>query len=97
MQLVTRYFWMLFLCATLLAGEGYAVPPVNKEWLACEKDTDCTSVEVGCWHWQPVNRKYAEQMKSAGFVACKKSVPAGPQPASRCVAQVCVNAPQKHQ
>jgi len=68
-----------------------AKPSDHKEWLACEKDDDCTSVKVGCYYWQPVAKKFATAMKREHFTACRKSVPAGPQPPSGCVNHVCVN------
>jgi hypothetical protein len=67
----------------------------GKSWLlTCEKDSDCTSVERGCWRWQPVSRKfkYIETAKKA-FDSCMQSVAPGPQPPPRCVDHQCVNGP----
>jgi hypothetical protein len=75
------------------AGYAFAASAENKEWLVCEKDADCTSVELGCSYWQPVNKKYVTEMKTAGPAACLKSVPVCPQPTPRCADQVCVNNP----
>lgn len=65
----------------------------GKSWLlTCDKDSECTSVERGCWRWQPVNRKfkYIEAAKKA-FDSCMQSVAPGPQPPPRCVDHQCVN------
>ena len=75
-----------------MTGRGDAAPSDEIPWLACEKDADCTSVELGCYYWQPVNAKYAEDMKKY-MSACAKSVEAGPQPSSRCADHLCVDDP----
>jgi hypothetical protein len=75
------------------ALQGSSGPPVPGQWLACEKDADCTSVEMGCDHWQPVRRQYATSVKRRDSAACTKSTPAGPKPASSCVQRQCVNGP----
>jgi len=64
---------------------------IQKEWLACESDTDCTSITMGCSYWQPVNKQYIEQMKSARTMDCISTTKEGPQPASGCVNRVCAN------
>jgi hypothetical protein len=62
---------------------------VDKNWLVCSENVECTSVLGGCQYWQPVNAKYAESMKAAIFTPCKKTVDPGPQPVTRCVDHVC--------
>lgn len=64
----------------------------HPEWLACNTSAECTSVTLGCYYWQPVNKNYAAAASSAGS-SCLKSVPAGPQPTASCVDHECVNAP----
>ncbi|MDE2290815.1 MAG: hypothetical protein KGL53_01925, partial [Elusimicrobia bacterium] len=57
----------LGLCAALLAATASAAPAKPSEhaqWQACRKDADCTSVELGCWYWQPVSKAHAEDMKA---------------------------------
>jgi len=76
---------------TLVAGLAFAYPSDHKDWMACAKDDDCTSVELGCYYWQPVNRKHAAEMKTQGPPACSASVPSGPQPLVHCLHQVCEN------
>jgi hypothetical protein len=96
MQLATRNFWPFFLSAALLAHQVCAYPmsaEEDKQWRACDTNAECTSVEVGCYRWQPVNSKYAQDMRAAGVVACKKSFRPGPQPTSSCAAHICVNDP----
>jgi hypothetical protein len=68
-------------------------PPVPQKWLACEKDADCTAVEVGCYYWQPVTRQHAISMKRTYSTGCKKSAPAGPKPPTSCAQRQCVNGP----
>src|SRR4051812_22317057 len=70
-----------------------AGPPIPHEWLVCAKDSDCTSVEVGCYSWQPVNKIYASEAKRRGSIACKKSMPAGPQTPAMCVENMCMKGP----
>jgi hypothetical protein len=67
--------------------------PIPQKWLACEKDADCTAVELGCYHWQPVRRPYAAAMKRANATACTKSTPAGPMPPTSCARRECVIGP----
>lgn len=85
--------------AVALTGPAAAVPgspaaprPADhREWLACAKDEDCTSVELGCAYWQPVNKASADAMKDAYPPVCAASAPPGPQPPARCKEHACVN------
>jgi hypothetical protein len=82
--------------ATALAPAASAVslePPVPQGWLACEKDLDCTAVEVGCQFWQPVNKRFATSIQRRYSTGCKKSTPSGPQPPTNCAQHQCVNGP----
>jgi hypothetical protein len=78
-------------------NDACAIPAPNpadeKEWLACEKDADCTSVQLGCYYWQPVSKAHAEDMRTKYMSACTASVFPGPQPSLSCVGHVCVNDP----
>lgn len=87
-------FGFLILCViTLVTGYAMAGPSDEKGWIACEKNADCTSVELGCWHWQPVNKKYTEAIKAAHPPVCAQSISASPQPTTSCVHHICVNDP----
>ena len=83
----------LAFCLIMVTGFTLAAPSVKKEWSACDNNDECTSVEGGCYYWQPVNRYYANAMKTALFTSCKKSIDPGPQPISSCVSHLCVNNP----
>ncbi|SRR6266700_5412476 len=86
-------FWYVILAVFMAMSTAQSAD--EKSWLrACEQDTDCTSVDSGCWRWQPVNQefKYIESVKSL-FTDCNESLMSGPQPTSRCIKQQCVNDP----
>ena len=76
----------------LLASDSVN-PSDRRAWLACGKDADCTSVELGCYYWQPVSKEFAAEMKAAYPPVCAKSVLAGLQPPARCVERLCANGP----
>ena len=80
---------MSFLLILGLAGQARAWPADEKDWLACKKDADCTSVKLGCSYWQPVNKKYAKAMKEKYPVSCLQTLPAGPQPPPYCISHMC--------
>lgn len=69
-----------------------AQPSEEKEWLTCETSEDCTSVELGCWYWQPVNKAYAKAMQDKYSPLCRVSLPPGPQPPAQCHDYRCINA-----
>ena len=87
----------ILLCAFFTATVAFATdePSVlllddHPEWLTCASALECTSVKLGCWYWQPINKKFSS---SVGSSACATSRPAGPQPTGRCVNHQCVNDP----
>lgn len=88
-----KRFNCLLLGLATLALKALAAPLENKEWLACDKNADCTSVVVGCYQWVPASKEHAAEVQQQGHVACKKSVESGPQPTSSCVNHFCVNDP----
>jgi len=91
------------ICFGLILTYGLLIPVVafsteepsgplddHPEWLTCASSSECTSVKLGCYYWQPINRKYAA---SAPASACSKSNLPGPQPTVSCVDHRCENDP----
>ena len=70
-----------------------AAPSDENAWLSCVKKENCSSVELGCWYWQPVNKNHAEDMRAKYAPVCSKSINPGPQPSSSCQNGFCVNNP----
>jgi hypothetical protein len=64
----------------------------HPEWLTCASASECTSVKLGCYYWQPINKNYFSDTIGVGS-ACLKSILAGPQPTVTCVNHQCVNEP----
>lgn len=62
----------------------------HPEWFTCASASECTSVRLGCYYWQPINKNFSS---SVGSSSCTKSRPAGPQPTGSCVNHQCVNDP----
>lgn len=69
-----------------------AQPSEEKEWLTCATSEDCTSVELGCWYWQPVNKVYTKAMRDKYPPHCRVSLPPGPRPPAQCHDYRCINA-----
>jgi hypothetical protein len=91
MMVSTNKCLVVLLAVNLIAGVAHAAPQDEKEWLACQKDADCTSVELGCWYWQPINVIHSQDMKEKYVPTCSASVPAGPQPSIACNNHICIN------
>jgi hypothetical protein len=87
---VKAFYALLLIGAAARPAVGAVV---QEEWLACEQASECTSVELGCWYWQPVNGKYTAEIKAANTPDCRRSVASGPQPQPSCIDQHCANAP----
>ena len=83
----------LFLIVYSYATYSHAAPADETAWISCTKDADCTSVKLGCWYWQPVNKSHAEDMRKKYVLGCLKSTNIGPQPTPRCDQGVCINSP----
>lgn len=66
-------------------------------WTACQKTSECGVAEIGCYYWQPVNKKFARVMQRDWFQnhGCLSSVSAGPIPNVACVDRVCKEVPGK--
>ena len=80
-----------FIPAGVFASEEVGGPiDDHPEWLTCASSSECTSVKLGCYYWQAINRKYSS---SAPVSSCKKSNSPGPQPTASCVDHSCVNDP----
>jgi hypothetical protein len=77
----------------VIATSVWAAPADEKQWLTCEKNSDCTSIELGCYYWQPVNVHFVKDMKVAYSAACEKSLEAGPKPENSCIDHACINTP----
>jgi|GEM_PF-4120246 len=91
--MITRVPFIAFCIAILASGFVFSDTRDQKAWIACEMGIDCTSIEIGCWQWKPVNKNYIDEMKAAYPPNCDKSFPAGPQPTSSCVNHSCINNP----
>src|SRR3989442_15251897 len=74
----------------LASSNALAVLEDEEKWLACETDGECTSVKLGCYYWQSVNKAYAAAMEKRHRTGCKKSRSAGPRPHSSCFNNLCV-------
>ena len=61
----------------------------HPEWMACSEDADCTVVALGCYYWQPVNKKHADQMLKESLVLCDRSILPGLKPELICEKKVC--------
>ena len=83
---------------TLLYVSSYAeVDSADREdvydqWKACETDGDCGVAEIGCYHWEAVNKKYAHHMLNDYYSShiCLASSGPGPIPNVACVEKMCV-------
>lgn len=84
-------FCSLYTSTVAFATEELSGPLDDRpEWLACASTSECTSVELGCYYWQPINKNFASAI---GVSSCLKSIPPGPQPTVSCVDHQCVNNP----
>ncbi len=86
---------------TLFAeGEGQQLPRdrtrgMKPEWIACSQDQECDAIEVGCYYWAPVNKKFAKAVEEADKPKrCERSISEGPKPELVCVDHKCVIAPK---
>ena len=79
--------WRLRICSSRIASGPLDDHP---EWFTCASASECTSVRLGCYYWQPINKNFSS---SVGSSSCTKSRPAGPQPTGSCVNHQCVNDP----
>lgn len=91
---------MAIFCLFGIVAFGLIIKPANaaltveqQQWLTCDGDSDCTSVEGGCYYWQPVNKQHAKDMERAIDIDCLASTIPGPQPTSLCKNHVCENGP----
>ncbi len=75
----------------LVALGSYAAPVDESAWIACENDTQCTSVELHCSYWQPVNSLHVNDMKAKYTSSCIHPASSDPQPFSGCTNHMCVN------
>lgn len=64
----------------------------HPEWFTCASASECTSVKLGCYYWQPVNKNFSSSAARIGS-SCLNSIPAGPQPTMSCVDHQCVKDP----
>lgn len=64
----------------------------HPEWLTCASASECTSVKLGCYYWQPINKNFSSSAARIGS-ACRQAIPAGPQPTVSCVDHQCGNDP----
>lgn len=84
----------LVLCVvTLAASNVFAGSSIKKEWQACEKNDDCTSVEQ-CGGWLPINKIYIKEMMAViDHTPCDRTPIPSPQPTTSCVNHQCVKDP----
>lgn len=64
----------------------------HPEWFTCASASECTSVKLGCYYWQPVNRHFVSAAAGT-WIGCLQSISAGTQPTGSCVNHQCVNDP----
>ncbi|MBI5025037.1 MAG: hypothetical protein HZC18_08605 [Candidatus Omnitrophica bacterium] len=64
---------------------------IPTEWRSCSTDSDCIAGLVGCWYWEPVNKKYIEEFYNKKTLAsvCRRSIDPGFQPVTACIEKEC--------
>jgi hypothetical protein len=84
----------LLLAPAAARADGFGRLPANQQqWMACDQDSDCTSIVMGCSFWQPINKDHVRDMRNAYMAKCLSRTDPGPQPPSICAGKVCENGP----
>ena len=80
---------MVLFFALCFSKDVFSKDQVKEEWKSCEVDDDCTAGVLGCYYWQPVNKKYVKDLIKTYFTGCLQSINPGMQPVTACVEKKC--------
>ena len=73
----------------------YAV--FSDDSLECKDDQDCTIIEVGCYHWEPINITHEEErLQKELYFSCTASEDPGPKPDAYCIDRKCTLIRTEH-